>query len=277
MYAIATLANKNALYDLKVFLFTLQLWNETLPNLYIYCDSHIETFLKTCGYKGKLVFKNVLDVYNGYDRKTMESMNGKNHSTLFGDFVFEKTYLLDWVFEFESNILFCDADICFMGPLFPIDKYIALGVSRHNIRTYDEQKYGMYNAGFLYVSDKSIPAFWRSLSKTSHFFEQSCIEDLVKEYCDSYIVFPNNVNYGWWRLVQGRDNVENLKKCWSIKREKDSCGITIDSLPLQSIHTHWKTNDMATSYFNKFVLDFLEKLKSVEKTKKLLNYLSKNS
>ena len=40
MYALATLANKNALHDLNVFLFTLQLWNDSLPNLYIYCDNN---------------------------------------------------------------------------------------------------------------------------------------------------------------------------------------------------------------------------------------------
>lgn len=273
MYSVATLANKNALQDLKVFLFTLQLWNETLPNLYIYCDSVIESFLKTCDYKGRLQYKNVLDIYKGYDRKIMESMPGKNHKTLFGDFVVEKTYLLDWVFEHETNILFCDADICFMGPLIHIDSSIKLGVSRHNIRLYDEQKYGIYNAGFLYVSDKSIPALWRELSKTSHFFEQACIEDLVKEFCDSYLVFPNSVNYGWWRLLQGKESVENLKTRWTIKRTKDSCGICVDNLPLQSVHTHWKTNDGATNYFNLFVLEFLEKLKSVEKTRKLYNYL----
>ena len=41
MYVLATLANKNALKDLKVFFFTLELWNATLPSVYIYCDSNI--------------------------------------------------------------------------------------------------------------------------------------------------------------------------------------------------------------------------------------------
>ena len=63
MYSVATLANYKALEDLKVFLFTLQLWNEsTLPTLYIYCDTLITTFLETqTYYKGKIYIKNVLD------------------------------------------------------------------------------------------------------------------------------------------------------------------------------------------------------------------------
>ena len=273
MYAVGTLANKNAFYDLNVFLFTLQLWNDELPNVYIYCDSEIEEYLKTNPYKGKLVYKNVLNQYNGLNREKMELLPGKKFKTLFHDFVVEKTHLMDWVFETEESVLFCDADICFMGPLLPVDTHSKLGVSRHNIRIHDEQKYGMYNAGYLYASDKTIPEIWRELSKTSHFFEQACIENLVKEFCDSYFVFPNTVNYGWWRLLQGRESIETLKSKWTIKREANTCGILIEGSPLLSIHTHWKTDDNATNYFNDFVKGFLEKLKSVDKTKKLLQFL----
>ena len=274
MYALATLANKNALDDLKVFFFSLQLWNDTLPNIYIYCDSEIEKYLKTTNpYKGNIKYKNVLDCYSGLNRKSMEKIPGVNFNTLFHDFVIEKTYLMDWVFNFEESILFCDADICFMGPLSEIDNSIKLGVSHHNIRSYDEEKYGIYNAGFLYASDKTIPTLWRELSKTSHFFEQACIENLVKEFSTSYFIFPNTINYGWWRLLQGKESIEVLKYKWTFKREANSCGILVEGSPLLSIHTHWKTNDKSTKYFNDFVLTYLEKLKSVEKTKRLINFI----
>ena len=274
-YALATLANKNALDDLKVFFFTLQLWNDTLPNLYIFCDDDVEKYLKTKPYKGNLQYKNVLNIYNGFNREKMEKIPGKEFKTLFHDFVVEKTHLMDWVFSSEESLLFCDSDICFMGPLQYIDKSIKLGVSRHNIRAYDEQKYGIYNAGMLYASDKTIPSIWRSLTKESHFFEQSCIEDLVKEFCDSYFVFPNTVNYGWWRLLQGKESIDSLKYKWTFKREPNTCGILIEGSSLLSIHTHWKTKDKVTNYFNEFVLEFLEKLKSVDKIKRLLNFIKK--
>jgi hypothetical protein len=70
MYAVGTLANKNALYDLNVFLFTLQLWNNELPNLYIYCDSFIEEYLtRTKIYKGELFIACVLygEIYLNLD------------------------------------------------------------------------------------------------------------------------------------------------------------------------------------------------------------------
>lgn len=275
MYAVATLANKNSLNDLKVFFYSLQLWNNILPTVYVYCDSITEEYLKTEPYKGKLEYKNILDSYNGMNRAEMEIIPGKEYPTLFGDFVIEKTHLMDWVFEKESSILFCDADICFMGPLPDIDSSIKLGVSRHNIRLYDEQNYGIYNAGYLYASDKTIPTLWREFTKTSRFFEQASIEELVKEFCDSYVVFPNTINYGWWRLLQGKESIEVLKHKWTFRREANSCGVLIEGQPLLSIHTHWKTKDQTTSYFNDFVLEHLEKLKSVEKTKQLLKFLRK--
>ena len=274
-YALATLANKNSLDDLKVFFFSLQLWNDTLPNVYIFCDSFIETYLKTNPYKGKIEYKNILDVYNGLNREKMELLPGKEFKTLWVDFMCEKTHLLDWAFTFENSILFCDADICFMSQLQSIDESIKLGVSRHNIRDRDEQKYGMYNGGLLYASDKTIPELWRKFTHTSRFFEQACIEDLVKEFSESHFVFTNNINYGWWRLLQGKESIDSLKEKWSFKRDSNTCGLLVEGQPLLSIHTHWKTNDKATNYFNEFVLGKLEKLKSVEKTKKLLNYINK--
>jgi len=271
MYVLATLANKNALHDLKVFLFTVQLWNTNLPKIYIICDTFIENYLiKENPYNGELFIKNTLDKYNNYDRKQMESLPGKEYKTLFGDFVIEKTHLLDWVLENETSVLFCDADICFMASL-PDEPEEELGVSRHNIRTIDEEKFGIYNAGFLYTSNKEVPSLWREFSKTSKFFEQVAIEDLVKKF--KTYEFSDQNNYGWWRLLQGKESVQISKSKWSIKRFTNSSGICVEGKPLLSIHTHWKTNDMATILFNDFVKNYLEKLKSVDKTKKLFNSL----
>jgi hypothetical protein len=275
MYALATLANKNALHDLNIFLFTLQLWNNnySLPNLYIYCDSFVERYLlERKPYKGKLFLKNVLDSYTNYDRVQMESMKGKEFNTLFGDFVCEKMNLLNWVFrEGEKEILFCDADICFLGSLPIINTNKQLILSKHEIKEKDEIKYGIYNAGFIYINDRTIPDIWKTFSKKSKFFEQISLEDLTDIY--SFDVFPVQNNYGWWRLLQGKESEEVLKTKWSIKREINCSGIAVEGKPLLSIHTHWKTNDNATKYFNTFVKGYLQKLHSVEKTSILFNYL----
>ena len=138
-------------------------------------------------YKGKLFLKKALDSYTNYNRVQMESMKGKEFNTLFGDFVCEKMNLLNWVFtEGEKGILFCDADICFLGslPIINTDKQLIL--SKHEIREKDEIKYGIYNAGFIFINDVTIPDVWKEFSKKSKFFEQISLEDLTDIYSDIY-------------------------------------------------------------------------------------------
>jgi hypothetical protein len=275
MYAVGTLANKNALYDLSVFLFTLQLWNNELPKLYIYCDSYIEQYLTSNKvYKGELFIKKALDSYTDYDRSKMENLKGVEFPTLFGDFVCEKMNLLNWMFESEKSVLFCDADICFLGPLPQVDKTKKLILSRHMIQENDEKRFGIYNAGFLYMSDSSIPNKWKNYTYTSKFFEQLSMEDLANEFQDSLGEFPVQNNYGWWRLFQGRESIQTLQSKWGIKRTSETSGISVEDKPLLSVHTHWKTNDTVTNMFNKFILTYLEKVQSsVLKTKKFVCFL----
>ena len=275
MYAVGTLANKNAFYDLNVFLFTLQLWNDELPNVYIYCDSFIENYLLTKNvYKGKLFIKNALDSYTSYDRLKMENLQGKEFPTLFGDFVCEKMNLLNWMFETEKSVLFCDADICFLGSLPQVDETKKLILSRHMIRENDEKRFGIYNAGFLYMSDSSIPNKWKNYTYTSKFFEQLSMEDLANEFIDSLDEFPVQNNYGWWRLFQGKESVTTLQSRWKIKRSENSCGISVEDKPLLSVHTHWKTNDTTTEMFNRFIMNYLEKVQAfVPKTKRCVLFL----
>ena len=275
MYAIGTLANKNALYDLKVLLFTLQLWNKELPKVYLYCDSFIEEYLtKNKLYSGELYLKKGLETYTNYDRLKMENLPGIEFSTLFGDFVCEKMNLLNWIFETEKSVLFCDADICFLGPLPQVDETKKLVLSRHMIRNIDEKRYGIYNAGFLYMSDSSIPNKWKNYTYRSKFFEQLSMEDLANEFRDSLDEFSVQNNYGWWRLFQGEESVSTLQSRWGIKRTGETSGVSVEDKPLLSIHTHWKTSDQITSLFNQFILSYLEKLKSsTPKIKKFVLFL----
>jgi hypothetical protein len=56
--SVATLANEFAIRDLELFFFTLELWNEKLPTVYLYCNSKVNEWLKKeKRYKGTLVVK----------------------------------------------------------------------------------------------------------------------------------------------------------------------------------------------------------------------------
>ena len=270
---IATLANKNALTDLKIFLFSLQLYNDVLPKVYVYCDSFIENYIQTKKpYKGEIYTKNALEQYVMYTRKEMEHMPGNEFRSKWEDFMCEKMNLLDWAHETSEKVLMCDADICFLGTLPKIPEHIQLGLSPHVIREADEEKFGKYNGGFVFSASKDIANIWRKATHTSRYFEQAALEDLTQVFVT--YEFPIQNNYGWWRLLQGKESIESIKLKWSMNRIRG--GLMVDGEPLLSVHTHWSSNDSATKYFNSFLLHYLSLLKSIKKIKELHTFLLKN-
>lgn len=278
--SIATLVNEKAIDDLKLLLFSLELWNESAPNVYIFCDSVSEVLIRKIQYKGKIVTKPVLNQYTGLSRVQMERLPGTHYENLFADFTAEKTFLMEWaIAESKDGVLFCDADICHVAKLPELPENTKLALSPHFIRTYDAERYGYYNAGFLYIEENSIAEHWRKLCKTSSFFEQKCLEELIHVVEKSeFYEFPIQVNYGWWRLWQGTQTPEILQKEWSFLRkgETDS-GIYVQGIPLQSIHTHFgEKKDRATFEYNEFILKKLKLLSSMKKTKQLCQYIEKN-
>jgi len=274
--SIATLVNEFAIVDLKVLLFTLGLWNTLAPTVYIFADQTSVPLIKAIPYQGKVIIKeDALNAYTGLNRQDMESRQGRIYKTLFADFTAEKASLMEWALEHDSSgVLFCDADICHLAALPEIPAGTDLALSPHMIRKTDTDRYGIYNAGYLWFKDTAIAARWRELCKTSRFFEQGCLEDLAKGY--TLYEFPVQVNYGWWRMWQGLQPPGPLQEDWGIFRTESSSGIAVQKKPLQSVHTHWaETKDRATSEFNRFVLERLSRLSSVKKTATLSRFLSK--
>jgi hypothetical protein len=285
-YAIATLANEHALKDIRLLLFSLELWNqEDIPTVYIYTDSKTKKEIEKIPYKGKIFLQEALNEYTGLNRSNMENLPGKKFTTLFADFCSEKTHLMKWSLESENGggVLFCDADICHLGLLPRLPSSCRIALSPHEIRKLDTDKYGIFNAGYLFMRQTDIADKWFELCKTSRFFEQGCLEDLAEWCIDKYgnesvYHFPTkSINYGWWRLLQGDRSADDLVKEWSIKRTNGFSGISVGGEMLQSVHTHFaEKNDLATISYNKLVLSLLKKLSSVPKTLKLLHFIDNN-
>ncbi len=286
MYSIATLANEHAVADLAVLFFTLELWNPSPPTIYIFSDAPTSPKIEALPYKGKKVIKDALAPYIGLNRPTMEKTKGKIFKTLFADFCAEKPRLRAWALDEDScypktdGILFLDADICHLGPLPILASNVQLALSPHMIRKSDTDRFGVYNAGFLFLRSKEIADKWYEMCATSRFFEQGCLEDLAVwvsgKWSGGFEEFPVTVNYGWWRLWQGDHPSQELQKEWHILRREGWSGLAIGSAPVQSIHTHWFVkDDMATMRFNVWILEQLKKLVSVKKTGRLVGFLEK--
>jgi hypothetical protein len=278
---IATLATSKAIEDLRVFLASLAIFNRNPPIVYIYCDSHIELLLKEITYDGTIVCNPVLDKYSQYNRQQMEKMPGVYFKSLWFDFMAEKINLIRWVFDTEEKartdgVMFCDADICFMGPLPMIRANAILALSPHMIQESDTKKYGYYNGGYLWMLHPELADVWWEACKTARFYEQSALEDLAKAVdLEKLYEFPVTENYGWWRLWQGKKDSKTLSAEWGMNRKMGGSGIIIGDAIVGSVHTHfYEKNDMATMSFNDFVKYFLVKLSnSHEPARKLLNAL----
>lgn len=272
MPCIATLATRHAWDDLCIFVRTLALWNQQAPpTIYLSCDTEVASKLHILSYPGRIVHRIALDPYANLVRGEMEGLPSKQgRSNLFFDFVMEKLDLLEWTLSEEpstatAGLFFFDADICFLGPLPTVPPGYEVALSPHAIREQDERRYGIYNAGFLWVRGRSALDLWRTACESSTFYEQIALNcfDTEPGWSERTYRFPIQHNYGWWRLWQGRRPVAELMAEWSLFRDPSgrSAGIRVDGKALQSIHTHWhERKDMATAQFNRYVASWLKKL-----------------
>jgi len=282
---IATLATGPAIGDLRVLLGTLALWNDMAPTVYMFCDKTIADAIPSIKYPGRLIFKEDLNQYTMMPRSQLERIPGVRYKTRWMDFMTEKINLLEWIFEAEpehskrDGILFCDADICFMAPLPAFSENKTLALSPHEIRSADEDKYGKYNGGMLWMRDQTFLNIWREACNTARFYEQSALEEVAKYAERSLDLMGKTQNYGWWRLLQGERSAQELQAEWSINRIKgaNTPGILIGGQLLESVHTHFgEKRDSATVQYNMFIVSFLKKLRSSHPpAKRLLELLER--
>jgi hypothetical protein len=260
---IATLATRAAIDDLRLLLASLETWNTPAPAVYLYCDSFVQSRVASFAYKGPLQTRCTLDEYTEYTRAEMERLPGKARPNLFFDFVCEKMNLLDWAFSSGApHVLFCDADICFLAPLFSVPNGTVLAVSQHMIRAADEARFGVYNVGMIWMGRPELVGAWRDACDGSRFYEQVPMEAVVASLPpDQVYKLPKTENYGWWRLWQGIKSSRELLAEWGMNRRGPGCGITVGGAPLGSVHTHFKeSRDVATAQFNSWVIHWLKKL-----------------
>ena len=274
---IATLATSHAIEDLRVLLGTVELFNPNPPTVYLFCDAAVAS--AGLAYQGKLHFKDALSEYSNYDRRQMEGMDGKTFKTLWMDFMTEKINLLRWALaDSGSDVLFCDADICFTGPLPSIPVEATVGLSPHMIRDGDEARYGKYNGGYAWFSSLEDVNVWWNACKDARYYEQSALEDVAKYATEkggaaALYEFPKTQNYGWWRLWQGKQSSSEILKGWGVNRHaaKGASGICVEGLPLGSVHTHFfDTTDVPTARFNTMIIGWLKMLSSTHPPAKRL-------
>lgn len=188
-----------------------------------------------------------LNDYAGLNRKQMEQKGS------WTTFQMMKSVAIEKALANYTDTLFLDSDILVLSPIL-VDKTKQLGVSPHYIRKRDTDKFGFYNGGCLWTSDKTVPDAWRLYTKTSRFYDQASIEDLAKTY--SFFEFGDNYNVSWWRLNQSEESPNTIVSRFSPGKGQ----ILYKKKPIAFVHTHFshQPSDQVVAYFNQMVMQLLK-------------------
>lgn len=249
----------SAVADFQIFVKTLEVWHPD-AHLYIFTDSDTESALKGLKTRVSLQMKVALDAYKGKTRAEMEASPGHTYDSLFKDYTYEKAAVLEWMWEVQPSMdgaWFMDADITHLAPLPAIPDTASIALSPHYIREADCVKFGVYNAGYMWIKDRELVKVWRAAAAESRFFEQAALEVVADAAGTGLYKFPIQVNFGWWRMFQSPDPPHAIMSKFTIYRPDKSVGIRFENKTLQSIHTHWTdTSRSAAGVFNSWFNDY---------------------
>ena len=193
--SICTMATKKSEQDFKQFILSVKK-NYKNINVFVICDSYIIKEYQETGF----TFLNKLDQYQLLNREQMEQKG------IWLKFMLMKTEVIDYALQKNKNTLFVDCDVYFLNSKLEIDFNKQVGLSPHYISKQEQEKYGKYNAGFIYISDKEVTKYWRESDHKGFYFEQGILDTFPDKF-DSF-EFNENNNFGFWRL----NNVDNINE-----------------------------------------------------------------
>jgi hypothetical protein len=262
----------NELYGL---LLSLSLYHQN-TNVYLLVDTLTkENIINAMNKSNSILNLNLnwyveLDIYSNLTRDEMERKG------IWTTFQLSKCDIIDHALSNESDTLFLDSDIVVFDEINDINNSKDIGVSPHYIRSRDTDLYGYYNGGVLWTKNKNVTTDWREYTKKSRFFEQAAIEDLALKY--NFFSFGINYNVSWWRMFQSNVNYKIIEQDFGYDNKLNK--ITYGGKPLKFVHTHFSKSydnkNNAQTYFNKFILELLNKYKNEERNNysKLINIIA---
>ena len=268
--SVCTICTNMCIHDLRVFMDSFRQHEPTMP-IVVMCDDTVNKFIEQN--RGGLQIQSIvcLNKYSNKNRKIMES------ESVWNEFMCLKSNIIECSLDFHKDTLFLDSDIVLMSSLPFVDTSKEIGLSRHDIIRKNEEMYGTYNAGYLYVNNTRFAKWWRTAIPTSTFYDQKCLDDVPNAF--SSFEFDITDNFGWWRLLEC-DNPNERVRLFSLDTTQQC--ILYGGKPLRSIHTHL-TNDnfVLTIKFNAFIKSMTNKLgssydyinKTSTQTKPIINVL----
>ena len=193
-------------------------------------------------------FKTTLDYATKLNRIQMEKMGS------WTKFQMEKANSMTWALTEKNDVMFLDSDQLVVSSINTIDKNKPLGVSPHFMPTHITDKYGYYNGGMLWTSNKQVPIKWIEFSKTSRYYDQACIEELAKQF--PHFIFGNDYNIQSYRFTQGLMPIAKYMGCFKVSPGS----VKFLDKEVKTFHTHFRKGDPMTR-INQFIQGLLIKAK----------------
>ena len=247
--SFASLCTSNCAFELVGLLLSLSVYH---PNekIFVLCDTKTKEIVDNMTPQPALQIKWFieLDKYDGMNRQIMEQRG------IWSEFQMAKAKIISYALKEDHDTLLLDSDIILTGVIDDIDMTKELGVSPQFITQEHIDKTGFYNGGVLWTKNNNVPNDWIEFTKTSRYFDQASIEDLVKKY--SFFEFGENYNLQCWRLFLspegGQQVVNNITSC-----PNDT--LYYKNKPLKFVHTHFL--DKRFDPFNKIIIQHLKNAK----------------
>ena len=197
------------------------------------------------------------------------------------DCIAKKMDVMDWALESNDNTFFLDSDIIVLSNLqenFTSD--ICLSPHFHSDddqgRNLNE-RVGIYNAGYIFCSNKDFPKWWKTnFYNHSLFYEQECMNRIPDHF--STQCFPQEHNLGFWRKGFGYIN-DDLMINFKVKSFHLHLTTTFDEKQHGSLKE--KTLNLRI-FFEKYLrkngmVDFYNELMSISKDSPLESVKTKGT
>ena len=249
--SFATLATKSCAFELVGLLLSLSLFHPR-AKIFIMCDSVTKKKISemTPQPNLKIIWEVALNKYTDLNRNLMEQQG------IFTDFLASKSKIMLRALKESKDVLFLDSDIIVMNTLKGVKDKRKLGVSRQFVNDKILRETGEFNAGMIWTNSVDVCRDWIKYSKSSRYFEQAAIENLVEKY--SYFEFGEEYNVQCWRYyLNPNPETEPFEKNISIGPDNM---LLYKNEPFRCIHTHLR-DDRFTA-FNSLIISYLNKTKN---------------
>ena len=242
--SFSTLCTSNCANELIGLLLSLSIFHSN-AKVYVICDTKTKKIIDAMTPKPRLnlIFHLELDKYDGMNRQQME------RAGLWSEFQMAKARIIELALSAEPDTLLLDSDIIITDVIDDVDNTKDLGVSPHFMKDDIHQKYGYYNGGMLWTKNKGVPVDWIEYTKSSRYFDQASIENLVNKY--SHFEFGENYNVQAWRFYLSPTPIQP-----NFRVLGNNC-LEYKNKPMKFFHTHF--HDKRFAEFNEFVIYQLQK------------------